>query len=474
MRRLALILTLAATPATVLAAGVSAYLPLQIAPELERQVERALILAGRPVLKRPIAVAAVRDALPAICERDAALCESVRRHLRGYLQDDGTRDIGLGYLTITASATEDDRVALPNAHGMRADSGYEASTQLFWQPANGVLLSAGLLAYEDEVVPTGTMLSIGNEYAQLDLGFRDHWYSPLTASSMLVSSEAQTMPSVTLSNHSPLTRWGFRYEVFLAEMSATQRIAFGDRFTAGNPMLAGVHLSIEPFAGWSIGINRILQFGGGERSDSFRDLVDAFLRPSEFDNTANRADPNSEFGNQAASVTARYLSQGDIPFAAYVEYAGEDTSTNSNFRLGNAALAAGLQFPSVLGKLDLTVELSEWQNGWYVHSIYRDGLSHEGNVIGHWGGDQRLPGDGVGARSFMARVGWQPGFGGWLETTLRWLDNEDYTAPDYQRASFAALSYSRRWRERLFGAELEAGEDSLGTSFNRFSLFLRF
>jgi hypothetical protein len=357
---------------------------------------------------------------------------------------------------------------------MRADSGYEIAAQAYWQPADHFLASGGIVAYDSELVPTGTVFSAGTEFIQFDFGFRDHWLSPMTGSSMLISTEAQTMPSVTVSNYAPLTRFGFRYELFLAEMSSSDRISYGDRFTSGNPRLAGVHLSFEPFSGFAIGVNRILQYGGGERSDSLGDLFDAFLRPSDYDNTADRDDPNSEFGNQAASITARFLNAGQRPFAIYFEYAGEDTSTNSNFRLGNVSLSAGVELPGAIGNVDLTFEFSEWQNAWYEHSIYQDGLRHEGNVIGHWGGDQRVVGDDVGAQSLMVRAGWRPRFGGWLEATWRWLDNESYTPPEYERAQFIELRYGRDWRDLRVGAEAEAGQDSFGRSFSRFGLFLRF
>ena len=45
------------------ARGVSPYLPLYQSPEIERAIERLLILADVPVLKRPIAAATVSDAL---------------------------------------------------------------------------------------------------------------------------------------------------------------------------------------------------------------------------------------------------------------------------------------------------------------------------------------------------------------------------------------------------------------------------
>jgi hypothetical protein len=283
------------------------------------------------------------------------------------------------------------------------------------------------------------------------------------------------MPSLTVSNYTPLTRWKFRYELFVAEMSYSDRIRYGDGFTAGNPLLAGTHLSIQPLPGFTIGINRIMQFGGGERGGkSLSDILKAFFDPSGTDNTGTGGDLDAEFGNQTASITARFTMPTERPFSVYFEYAGEDTSTNSNARLGNAALSAGLYFPQLPGDIELTLELGEWQNGWYVHGIYQDGLVNEGNVIGHWGADYRAPGDGVGARSALARVGWRPRFGGWLEATWRSLDNEDYTATEYERAHLVELSYSRGWRDFNLGVDATAGSDSFGTSFSRLGAFIRF
>ena len=54
---LAVASSIGAAPA--LARGVSPYLPLHQSPEIERKIERLLILADRPVLTRPIAAATV-------------------------------------------------------------------------------------------------------------------------------------------------------------------------------------------------------------------------------------------------------------------------------------------------------------------------------------------------------------------------------------------------------------------------------
>jgi hypothetical protein len=449
--------------------GASPYLPLKLSPEFEHLVERVLILADKPVLTRPIAAATVLDALPAACERDPALCERVRRYLRGY-----AKNYGLGYLGVGIATTSNDAVTLPERHGMPADSSYELSGQVYWQPANNIVFSGGLLAYDGETTPTGTMLSFGIERAQIDIGYRDHWFSPMTGSAMTIGVQAPTMPSLTLSNYTPLTRWGFRYEIFIAEMSESRRIASGSGLTTGNPRLAGVHLSIEPVDGWSLGINRLVQYGGGNRPESFSDLFDAFVRPSRFDNRAAGGGPDNEFGNQIASITSQILMPGPRPFSVYFEYAGEDTSKTSDLYLGNSALSAGVFFPTLRGRFDLTAEVSEWQNSWYTHHIYRDGLRHQGSVIGHWGGDWRVPQDGVGGRSFMTRVGWQASSGAMLEATLRILENEDYSSNDYERGYALRLGYSRTWREFFVGAELDAGKDTFGTAYSRVSGFLRF
>jgi hypothetical protein len=447
------------------ARGVSPYIPLSMSPEIERQIERLMILADQPILSRPIAAATVFDALPAACERDAALCEQVRRYLSSYM-----RTFAITHASLTAAAAPSETIALPNRHGMRSDSRYEASVAAYWQPNDYVLVNAGALAYEGDTTPTGTIASFGMEYAQLDVGYRDHWLSPFVDSAMLSSTQAQTMPSVTLSNYTPLTRLGLRYQFFIAEMSESNNIAFAGGLTAGHPRLAGLHLSIEPFEGWSLGVTRIVQYGGGAREESLRDLFDAFFNPADHDNTGT----DQDFGNQAAAFTSQFVIPAPVPVAVYLEYAGEDTSTLSNVRLGNSALSIGVRLPKIGQRLDLTVEAGEWQNGWYVHHIYMDGLRHEGNVIGHWGGDERVLSDGLGARSLMARIGWQPRFGGMLEATVRTLSNEDYGATDYDTARKLELRYSRPWQAFLVGGEIDAGEDVFGESYTRVSAFVRF
>ncbi|MEJ1963909.1 MAG: capsule assembly Wzi family protein [Gammaproteobacteria bacterium] len=231
---------------------------------------------------------------------------------------------------------------------------------------------------------------------------------------------------------------------------------------------------MEPASGWALGVNRLLQYGGGDRPGSISDLVHAFFNPSRYDNTNANLTSDQQFGNQVAAFTSEFLFPGKTPFSVYFEHAGEDTSSGKNYLLGNAALSAGIRFPRLWRRFNLTYEVSEWQNQWYTNFVYGDGLTNKHHVIGHWGGDERVFGDSVGAQSQMLRLGWDTPFGGHLDARLRTLANESYGVGKYERAYDGTLSYSRPLEELSVGAEVTAGRDVFGESFSRFALFVRY
>ncbi|MET0533423.1 MAG: hypothetical protein ABW171_04285, partial [Steroidobacter sp.] len=185
------------------ARGVSPYLPLNMSPEIERQIERVLILGDKPILARPIAAATVLDALPAACRIDRELCSSVRTFLSRYM-----RKLNIDHASLEGAEADDSQRPIPNRYGEPVGSAWHASAGAHWQVNDYAILSLGGVAYEDEAVPTGSMVSVGFDWAQLDVGYRPHWYSPFTESAMLLSTEAQTLQSVTLSNYTPLTSLG--------------------------------------------------------------------------------------------------------------------------------------------------------------------------------------------------------------------------------------------------------------------------
>jgi hypothetical protein len=450
--------------AAVRAQGVSAYIPLNLEPEMERQIERVLILADEPILKRPFPVALVELALPAACKADKALCTRVKKYLERY-----SRDYALTHGSVTGSIAHGADDVVANNHGLPMRSNWEVSAQGYVQPNDYLLASAGVIAYDGRTLPTGSAISLGTNWAQLDIGYRDHWFSPMTDSSMMISTEAPTMPSITLSNYEPLTRLGFQYEFFLAKMSTSDNILSNGQGTSGvrtgNPKLFGAQLSVEPFSGWSLGVNRTLQYGGGGLPDSVRFLAKDFFKP---------AGQSQLLSNQEASYISRFIFPGKTPFAVYFEYAGEDTSDGGSYLLGNVSQSAGIDFPKIGRYFDLTYEFSEWQNSWYTNSTFLDGRVNDHLVLGNWGADQRIFNDGVGARSQMLRLGWEPPFTGYMEGRVRYLINQEYGAFAYRHYSDFTLRYSRPWDELTVGGEALAGSDVFGKSFVRLSGFVRY
>jgi hypothetical protein len=464
-----------------LAGGVSAYLPLNLEPEMERQIERVLILADEPILKRPIPVELVRAALPQACLVDKPLCDKVERYLQRY-----SRDYALTHASITGSASHGANVVLPNEYGLSNDSHWDLSAQAFVQPSDYLLASGGVVAYKGRANPTGSEVTLGFSGAQFDVGYRPHWLSPMTDSSTLISTEAPTMPGVTLSNWEPLTRLGFQYELALLKMDQTgsgnppgDNILYNGVLSRGNPKIFTAQFSIEPFPGWSLGINRLLQYGGGSGlPDSASFLVRDFFKPSGLSQTQ---------GNQQASYVSRFIFPGKTPFAVYAQYAGEDNSDGGSYLLGNAALSVGIDFPRIWHHFDLTYEVSEWQNIWYVHNIFLDGTSNNGIVEGDWGAQERVFNDGVGARMQMLRIGWEPPFGGYLQERVRTVANENYYGGDtrqytpgepapyvYHHYYDFTATYTHPWKDTTVGGEVMYGRDIFGESFWRLSGFLRY
>jgi hypothetical protein len=146
-----------------------------------------------------------------------------------------------------------------------------------------------------------------------------------------------------------MTRLGFQYEMYLTKLS-DQPIFYNGMLESGDPRLFGLQLSIEPFSGWSFGVNRQLEFGGAAGLPSNpRFLARDFFKPSGL----------SQFqGNQQASYVSRYIAPTKVPFAMYFQYAGEDNSDGGSYLLGSPMMSGGIDFPRVARYFDFTYEIS--------------------------------------------------------------------------------------------------------------------
>ncbi len=469
---------------SAIAGGVSPYLPLNLDPAVQNAIDRVLILGDQPVLVRPIPAALVLRALPKACRVDRPLCERVRKYLRRYMQ--GT---GVEFTSVSLAATAGkSNITLPNQHGQRAQSPYQVAGAAYIQPNPYMLLNVGGVGYQGRFTPTGTMLSLGFDWAQLDIGWRDHWWSPLTGSSMLISTEAPTMPSITLSNTLPLTRLGLQYQVFVARMSEQRHIELTNgTLTHGYPKMGGIMVGMQPVSGWSLGIQRVMIWGGGAAGgESLTNIMQAFINPTQAQSTGFNTGTRV-VAKQEASVTSSFIFPGRYPFSVNFEYAANDTSMGRAYLFGKPDISAGIDFAH-LGPFDLTYEFNSWSPTWYVHTAtnvqtgYQYGITNDYQSIGNWFGDQRVlatlntVANEVGGQSNMLRVGWTPPFGGYLQLRLRELANEAqtiYATYPYKTEYMGALSYSYPWHGYAVGAEIGGGQDVFGHHYIEVEGFLR-
>jgi hypothetical protein len=466
--------------APVFASGASPYLPLNLSPEIERKVEQVLILADQPVLTRPIPISRVLIALPKACQRDANLCAQVRHYLDRYFQTFAVTEGSVGIGGGTKSTLQ-----IPNAHGERLDANVDASVVASLRPYDYVLLTAAGIAYsgtDSRATPDGSMVSLGDQYLQVDAGYRDHWLSPLTDSSMLISTEAPAMPGVTLSNQMPIGPLGVEYQFSVSRMSYSNLIAWNGGYTAGRPNLATLHLGFGPLPGWAIAGNAVFEFGGGARPAGLGQLFQYM-----FQRTVIAANPtyatNQRFANREVSITSSYTFPGKTPLETYVEYAGRDTFHGELYRFHQTALSAGIHIPQLFGRYDLTVEGSEWQNGWYTDYVWQSGMVQNGSVIGDWGAAWRNFYNPAGARSAMVQLGWALNPDDQVNLRYRVLQNAGYAylsqaatgyAPiGYSLAEMGTLEFAQLRNGYTRGVTLDAGRDEFAKAFVRLGVFLR-
>ncbi|HLK70576.1 MAG TPA: capsule assembly Wzi family protein [Steroidobacteraceae bacterium] len=460
--------------------GASPYLPLNLSPEIERKVEQVLILGDQAVQTRPVPISRVLTALPKACERDRVLCRQVRRYLDRYF-----RSVEVTHASAELGASSRSQLQLPNAHGQRMDSPADASLVAAYRPFNDLLLSAGGVAYGGpggRFNPDGTLISAGGQYLQVDAGWRDQWLSPMTDSSMLVSTQAPTMPSLTVSSQMPFSPLGLEYQLSVARMSYQDDILWDtakSTTTAGNPRLASFHLGIAPLAGWAFAGNVVLQYGGGARPESFSNLFSYLFQHASI---ASSGSANARFANRDVSLTSTYSFPARTPIETYVEFAARDTLHGELYRFHNTGLSAGLHIPELSKRYDLRVELSEWQNSWYTDYVWTEGLVNDGSVIGHWGAAWRDFQNSIGARSAMISLGF-PLRTDELNLQYRLLQDAGYAATctlcgaspprAYALGQMLTVDYAQPRASYTRGLMLDVGRDEYAAGFVRLAAYAR-
>lgn len=455
-------------------AAPTAYLPIGVDPRLERQVDKMFALTTSAPLTKPYRIKQIVVSLERIRASHPLLYRAIRAGVEPYLGDAQLVRAGIR-LTVDG----DHPSTLSNQRGLSSSEWAEVSADGVWRPSETLLAQAGI-SYRAEagtLVNYNTFVSAGLGRLQLDVGYKEYWWSPFDHSAMLISSHARPSPSVSLSFSEPLENyWNANFEVFYSRLyEVKEGIRWQGGFYDGRPNLVGTHFSVKPFQGLQLGFNRILQLGGGPRNLSFGDFLKAFVDPVSADNLAT---PDREAGDQLGSITGQFdMFLRGKPIEFYFEHAGEDTVNNSNYKFGNQANSVGFFFPELTQTLALRYEWNRWKTGWYLNSMYKLGNTNYGNVVGHFAGDQRVFGEGVPSQVHTVSVDYFGSQGNFWQLKLGMIDNDsdingEPTSVEYEAGYSVELFNARNWRSYRLETQFSLGKSVFDQSYQHLSVSL--
>jgi hypothetical protein len=172
----------------------------------------------------------------------------------------------------------------------------------------------------------GSNLSVQLGNWLLSANTLDRWWGPAHESSLILSNNARPMPTVVVERASarpfktPWLSWlgPWRLSFGLSRME-------GEREDIDAPLFMAWRVVIMPFKDIEIGFSRTAQFCGDQLECNLDTYVDMLIGN---DNVGIDATPESEPGNQMAGFDLRWSSPiGDLPYALYGQYIGEDESS---------------------------------------------------------------------------------------------------------------------------------------------------
>lgn len=268
------------------------------------------------------------------------------------------------------------------------NNGFVGLTARFDSPYLGLSATPELRVYDDEA-----FVKLKTWYALLNLwreefffGKESNWWGPGENGALLLSNNAEPVTMVKISNSTPYDIFGvgFRGTFFISRLEE-------DRRDIQNPVFYGIRLDFKPIRFIEFGLTKIALFGGEGRREDLGIFWKSLIGKGE---NGDGPDPNSP-GDQRAGYDVKIT----IPFSyqpvtLYLESAGEDEAGGLPSKW---AYVYGAYLPRLasLVRLELGAEyadtvISGSPGVWYAHSVYTQGYTNKGRVIGHYiGGDAK-------------------------------------------------------------------------------------
>lgn len=449
--------------------GVSPYLPLNTDPLIELQIERLASITQMPILSKPYHIVTVVKYLKKIRTSHPTLYNRLNNYIKRYKQQSA-----ITHFSTKIGHSNKETGSLDNNRGIAIDSTFQTSIAGFHQFNKYAIANfGGALVDKAKIIPYNTYFSFGYEYLQVDLGYREHWLSPLQESASLLSTNAKPALSMTLSNVKPITSWNAKYEFSIGQLEEMDGIHFDGATSSGKPGFLTMQLSFQPFDWWTIGGNRTFMFAGGNREIDLKTIGKAIVDPISGDNCggdSNLQNCDLESGNQIASITSKFdFSINSFPLSLLIEYAGEDAK-NYQYSLGNIGRTYGFFIPYLTEKTSLYGEFTEFHQRWYVHHLYDEGYANDQTVMGHWWGNHKAMDDLSAGNASTIRFNWDFQDAYHLQVKLRSAFIEPSTNYQSHRTNDVEIKLKQVYKKGFLNYSVNIGKDLQNESYYRIAL----
>ncbi|TMN74510.1 hypothetical protein CWB85_01180 [Pseudoalteromonas sp. S1727] len=457
----------------------TAYLPIGMDAQLDHQLDTLFAISTGTPMAKPYRLTEVEAALTQLQDSQPSLVAAIRAKIKPYQGSDNITRVG-----VKLRVDGDKSTKLANQRGVSSDEWGQVFFEGIWRPNDYTLMQVGVdyRAKQNKFVNYNSFVSFAGDDLQLNIGYKEHWFSPFKQSAQIISTNARTSPSISLGMVAPAHNWwNFDFELYYSELEHVEKgILYQGELHDGTPRLAGTHISIEPVSGWKIGLNRMMQFGGGPREVGFSDVVKAFFDPAGNDNGELAGGPDNELGDQFASITNVINFNWGMPIELYFEYGGEDTKEHKNYQFGNIVYSYGVFLPQITNDLSLRYEYTNMHAQWYRNYIYPTyGNTKDGYVIGHYLADQRYLYDAVPSISHSLEATYAALADSFWRVKFTLIDNESgyvdefgIVSNDYEQAIELQISNNRKWQEYNIETTLTYGEDVFGDNYTWLSVAL--
>ncbi|USE70317.1 hypothetical protein CTT31_14760 [Pseudoalteromonas maricaloris] len=458
-------------------ASPTAYLPIGQDPLLEYQIDKMFALTVGTPMAKPYRISEIKMHLMKLRHIDATLQQSISQGIAPYLQDDALTQRSI---TLRVDSGEEKQIA--NDRGNYSGEYAELGLGGVWRGSESSILQIGAEYRVDanKLVPYNTFYGMSYGNLQLNLGYKEHWFSPFKHSAQVYSNNARPSLSASLGLVVPIRNWwNFDFELFYSEL---EKVHDGIRFQGtlhdGTPKIAGSHFSIEPLAGWKIALNRVMQFGGGPRKVDFKDFVKAYFDPVGNDNKIGDLTQDDELGDQWATITTSFTTNYGTQAQWYLEYGGEDSDNHKNYLFGNTVVNVGVFLPQLTSTTSLRYEFTDMESLWYVNEIYDTyGNTIDGFGVGHFAANHRQFDDGAPTQIHVLEGTYQSDYRSLWRAKLSVIDNESNYLNElgelgaaYERGYEFELAHIGEAYSKQIETKLTLGKDVFGENYTWLSV----